>query len=302
MDDRKTAWIVFLTAAFLYAFAAIAADGETRKYFRECPECPELVVIPAGEFVMGSPADEPGRFDQEGPRHRVTVRSFAMSKHEVTVEEFLTFLKDSNYQPLPCNRLMGFIWRSLGHGLAYPPGSVEQPDQPAVCVNWDDAQAYAAWLNDKIGAKTGAKTGDGPYRLPSEAEWEYAARAGSDTARWWGNDIGVNNANCNGCGSPWDNKAFARVDSFGPNPFGLYDMLGNVWQWTGDCWNETYLGAPGDGTARRTGDCSKRVLRGGSWSNLPVFVRSAARVAGEASRQDFDNSTDAGFRIARSIR
>jgi formylglycine-generating enzyme required for sulfatase activity len=194
--------------------------------------------------------------------------------------------------------VLGLVWHTNGLGQAYPPGYIESPRQPAVCLSWDDAQGYLAWLNRTVLPNDG----NGPYRLPSEAEWEYAARAGTTTARWWGEAIGTANANCNGCGSRWDNTLFAPSGSFGPNPFGLYDMLGNLWQWTADCWAPDYLGAPDDGSARTDGDCSRRVLRGGSWSNLPKFIRSAARSNGTALGQDVDYASDAGFRVARTIR
>jgi formylglycine-generating enzyme required for sulfatase activity len=286
-------------AILLAAGALGGADAQETlsREFRECPVCPEMVGIPAGRFLMGSPVQEPGRFDAEGPQHVVTVRAFALGKYEVTNEEFLTFLRETGYQPAPCNPILGLVWQSPGRGLAYPPGTVQPPRDPAVCLNWRDAEAYIAWLNGKVRARGSP----GPYRLPSEAEWEFAARAGTTTARWWGEAIGKGNANCNGCGSAWDNKSFAPVGSFGPNPFGLYDMLGNVWQWTADCWNESYAGAPGDGSAWASGDCRKRVLRGGSWSNYPAFIRSATRIGTDAAGRDFDYSSYAGFRVARTL-
>jgi len=297
-EMRRLAALAAFLLATAMAQAGIAQAGAAEpRSPRECADCPELVVIPAGTFLMGSPAGEEGRFDSEGPLHRVAVAAFALGKTEVTVEEYLVFLRQTGYQPAPCNHLLGLAWRSPRYGLAYPPGFVESPQQPAVCLSWDDAQAYIAWLNAKVGAPH-----SGPYRLPSEAEWEYAARAGTSTARWWGAAIGGANANCNGCGSRWDNSQFAPAGSFGPNPFGLYDMLGNVWQWTEDCWNPSYRGAPADGTAWTSGDCARRVLRGGSWSNLPKFIRAAARSSGGAPGQDVDYSGDAGFRVARSIR
>ncbi len=295
---RRIALSALLLGAALAGPAAAAAGPRT---FRECPDCPELVAIPAGRLVMGSPLGEHGRFDTEGPQHAVSVPAFALGSTDVTVREYLAFLRDSGYQPAPCDHVLDLSWQSPGRGLAYAPGSAESPRQPAVCIGWDDAQAYVAWLNAKV-RPPGAPKAGGPYRLPSEAEWEYAARAGTTTARWWGEAIGTNQANCNGCGSRWDNTLFAPVGSFGPNPFGLYDMLGNVWQWTEDCWHQTYAGAPADGGAWTSGDCGKRVLRGGSWSNLPIFVRSAARSSGAARGQDFDYASDAGFRVARSIR
>jgi len=294
--------LALLTGLFVAAGSAIPCGAEPRSY-RECPECPELVVIPAGTFTMGSPPDEEGRFDSEGPQHRVSLPAFALGTTEVTVEEYLVFLRQTGYEPAPCNHILGLVWRTPRLGLAYSPGFVEAPRQPAVCLSWDDAHSYIAWLNAKVRARTpGAAGGDGPYRLPTEAEWEYAARAATTTARWWGEAIGSGNANCNGCGSRWDNTLFAPVGSFGPNPFGLYDMLGNVWQWTEDCWNPSYAGAPGDGGAWTSGDCTRRVLRGGSWSNLPKFVRAAARGSGPTRDQDVDYAGDAGFRVARAIR
>ena len=288
-------WMAFIFCAILLSGASSRAE----EMLRECPNCPELVVIPAGQFVMGSPEQEQGRFEAEGPQHHVTVRAFALGKYPVTVDEFLAFLRDTEYQPKPCNPMLDLVWSSPGRGLAYPPGLSDSPHQPATCVSWQDAQAYIQWLNHKLHPQDSTP---GPYRLPSEAEWEYAARAHTLTARWWGQEIGRNNANCNGCGSRWDNQLFAPVGSFGPNPFGLYDMLGNIWQWTDDCWNDSYVGAPQDGAAWTSGNCGKRVLRGGSWSNLPRFIRSAARAALDLNGQSFDTASDAGFRLARTIR
>ncbi len=283
--------------ALIEALRRRPAVEETRnvpaREFRDCPKCPEMVVVPAGRFTMGSPSRESGRFDSEGPQHVVSLRAFALGKYPVTEEEFTLFLAATGYQPAPCNRLLDKTWRSPGNGIVFPPGQADLPRQPAVCVNWNDVQVYIAWLN-----KTAAS---GAYRLPSEAEWEYAARAGTVTARWWGEPIGVGNANCQGCGSAWDNTLIAPVGSFPPNAFGIFDVLGNTWQWLADCWNENYAGAPSDGSAWLTGDCTRRVMRGGSWSNLPVFVRSAARSRGDAGGTDFDYSSYVGFRLAKSL-
>jgi formylglycine-generating enzyme required for sulfatase activity len=192
-------------------------------------------------------------------------------------------------------------WRSPGHGLAYPPYVGEPPRWPAVCLNWGDAQAYVVWLNARARReRPGLVSGDGPYRLPSEAEWEYAARADTMSARWWGDALGVGKANCNGCGSAFDYRYLADVDSFAPNGFGLYGMLGNAWQWTQDCWHESYAGAPADGSAWTDRACVKHVIRGGSWSNLPIFVRSAAR-SGSGAEGEYDYSSLAGFRVARTL-
>ena len=288
-------WLGFLLIAMVLGLAAMRIGAAEQKpgTFRDCTDCPTMATIPAGSFMMGSPKSEAGRFDAEGPQHKVTLRRFALAATEVTVHEYLAFLAATEYQPKPCDRLLGLTWEVRGHGKAFSPGYAESPSQPAVCLNWYDAEAYVKWLNRK--ARTTA------YRLPSEAEWEYAARAGTTTARWWGEAIGKGLANCNGCGSQWDNERFAPVASFGPNPWGLYDMLGNVWQWTDDCWNESYVGAPADGSAWKEGDCQRRVLRGGSWDNLPVFVRSAARGRLAADNRDFDYASYAGFRLAKTL-
>jgi len=261
-----------------------------------------MVGIPAGKFVMGSPPTERGRFDAEGPQHVVSVPAFALAKYEVTTAEFLTFLRETGYQPAPCNPILGLTWKTVRRGLAYPPGLTDPPLEPAVCLSWNDAQAYIKWINGKVqGSGAAINSSGGPYRLPSEAEWEYAARAGTTTARWWGEAIGTGNANCDGCKSQWDGTQIAPIGAFGPNPFGLYDMLGNVWQWVNDCWNESYIGAPNDGSSWATGDCTRHVLRGGSWSNVPIFIRSASRSKSDAAGRDFDYSIYAGFRLARTL-
>src|SRR5262249_35594719 len=154
----------------------------------------------------------------------------------------------------------------------------EPPHWPAVCLDWKDAKAYIAWLNRKVRTERPELAArSGPYRLPSEAEWEYAARGGTITARWWGDAIGSGNANCNGCGSAYDDRVLADVDRFKPNPFGLYSVLGNAWQWTEDCWHDSYMGAPQDASPWMEADCQRHVIRGGSWDNVPVFIRSATR-------------------------
>jgi formylglycine-generating enzyme required for sulfatase activity len=294
--------LVFIAAIFpaSQAFAAhhvaiaTASDGHRAgESFRDCPDCPEMVVLPSGQFQMGSPLGEHGRFDAEGPQHSVSVRSIAFARYLVTVQEFSVFVRETGYEVGACDWPDGTSWRSTGF----------VPRDPVVCVSWRDAQAYVAWLNGKVKAPHSAAFGDspGPYRLPSEAEWEYAARAGTVTSRWWGEAIGVGNANCNGCGSPWDNKQIAPVGSFAANPFSLFDMLGNVWQWTDDCWNESYVGAPNDGSAWRSGDCTKRVLRGGSWSNLPKFLRAAARNRDDLASHGHDYASYTGFRVVKML-
>ena len=301
---RPTCLLVFVVVAALALTAHVRATERPDRAFQECADCPQMIAIPAGSFIMGSPAGEPGRFDSEGPQHAVSIRAFALGKYDVTSAEFLAFLEETGYQPAPCNPILNMSWHAAGKGRAYSssPSSFEPPRWPAVCLDWKDAQAYIAWLNAKV-RKERPALGDraGPYRLPSEAEWEYAARGGTTAARWWGAAIGADNANCNGCGSPWDYHELADVDSFAANPFGLYGMLGNAWQWTQDCWHPSYVGAPKDGSAWMEKTCDRHVLRGGSWDNLPVFVRSAARNAGGADGKEYDYSSLAGFRLARNL-
>jgi formylglycine-generating enzyme required for sulfatase activity len=292
---------IFLALLALTASSLCHAQEPTDREFRECPDCPEMVGIPAGKFVMGSPPGEPGRFEAEGPQHVVSVPAFALGKYDVTSRQFLTFLRDTGYQPPPCDPVLGLGWRSPRKGLAYAPAYEEPPKWPAVCLDWRDAEAYIAWLNASVRRlRPNLEGTTGPYRLPSEAEWEYAARAGTRTARWWGDAIGRNKANCNGCGSPWDDRLLADVDSFAANPFGLYGMLGNAWQWTLDCWHPNYMGAPRDGSAWTEKSCAKYVIRGGSWDNVPVFIRSASRSASTSSGK-YDYSSLTGFRVARDL-
>ncbi len=298
---RNSLRAVLPVAALLFGAFSAAAQTSDRE-FKECGECPQMVGIPAGRFVMGSPEGEPGRFDTEGPQRTVAVKAFALAKYPVTSAEFLLFLRETGYQPQPCNKVLALAWRSPGNGLAYAPYVSEPPRWPAVCLDWRDAKTYIIWLNHKV-RQARPETGDraGPYRLPSEAEWEYAARAGTATARWWGEPIGKGKANCNGCGSQFDHRVLADVDRFDPNPFGLYGILGNAWQWTEDCWHDSYLGAPPDASPWVERGCARRVIRGGSWDNLPIFVRSASRSGGAPGGGEYDYSSLSGFRIARDL-
>jgi formylglycine-generating enzyme required for sulfatase activity len=272
--------------------------------FQDCPDCPEMMAIPAGRFLMGSSSAETTREGLpdllvvwEHPQHPVKISSdFALGKHPVTRGEFAVFVHDTGYDPTGC-----FVDRN-GKLALDPSGSWRNPgfaqsdDQPAVCLSYEDAERYVAWLNAKV-SRVLSLSGPGPYRLPSEAEWEYAARAGTTTARWWGDGVGSGNANCHGCGGPWDGQQTNPVGSFRPNPFGLFDMLGNVFQWTEDCGHWSYSGAPSDGKARGAGDCGNRVARGGSWYSSPRFVRSANR-----QQLGYDRRmSDTGFRLARTL-
>ena len=296
---------LFLVLLLLALAAPVAADAPREPQaheFVECVGCPQMVAVPAGKFLMGSPVSEPGRFDSEGPQHVVQIKAFAIGKFDVTSKQFLEFLAATGYQPKPCNKTLNLGWQYAGRGLAYPPSENEPPDWPAVCLDHKDALAYIAWLNAEVkAAHPTLANRAGPYRLPSEAEWEYAARAGTATSRWWGEAIGSGNANCNGCGSNWDNRVLAPVDAFRPNPFGLYGLLGNNWDWTQDCWHPSYVDAPSDGSAWMSGDCAKHVIRGGAWNNVPIFVRSASRNGAADSGGEYDYSSLAGFRVARDL-
>ena len=194
--------------------------------FRDVPDAPEMVVIPAGRFVMGSPASEQGRSDDEGPQHEVHIaRPFAVGRFQVTFDEWDACVAAGGCKHRPKDE-------GWGRGK-----------RPVINVSWEEAQAYVAWLSKKTGQQ---------YRLLSEAEWEYAARAGTTTRYPWGDDPGVNRANFDGSGSQWSSKQTAPVGSFEPNAFGLHDMIGNVLEWVQDCWNDGYKGAPADGSARET--------------------------------------------------
>lgn len=254
--------------------SAVAHAQQLGESFRDCPQCPEMVMIPAGEFMAGSPDSEAGRDEDEGPRHKVTIlRPFAVGKYEVTNEEYATYVQANPVLRSPKT-----------HG---------DDKHPVTHVNWHEAKAYVAWLSRKTGHE---------YRLLSESEWEYAARAGTQTAYHWG-DYGAANAHCDSCGTLWDyNAGFSdhegsvQVGKFAANNFGLHDMHGNVWEWVEDCHNDSYNGAPSDGQAWLSGDCDKRVLRGGSWADHPKKLRAAYRKAvTSVVRNSFY-----GFRVART--
>ena len=232
------------------------AVGEVfRDTLKSGGEGPEMVVLPTGSFRMGDLNGD--GYIYEKPVRRVTIsRSIAMGKYEVTFAEYDRFARATG--------------RALPSDYGWSRGN-----RPVVNVNQEEAKAYAVWLSEQTGKR---------YRLPSEAEWEYAARAGTTTKYSWGDEIGGNRANCDGCGSEWDNEKTAPVGSFAANAFGLHDLHGNVWEWVEDCWHDNYKGAPTDGRAWTMG-CSvdsdgdsSAVLRGGSWINSPRFLRSAFRI------------------------
>ena len=258
-----------------------AADPAGAEAFRDCPGCPEMVVVPAGTFRMGCVSGSDDCDDDERPVHDVEVASFALSKHEVTRGQFAAFVAATGHDTRGgCVGVRTGSWRNQRG---------QNDGHPVVCVNWEDAQAYVRWLRVETGEE---------YRLPSEAEWEYAARAGSTTRYSWGDDIGRNRANCAGCGSRWDGNETAPAGSFAANAWGLHDMHGNVWEWVEDCWHDSYARAPRDGSAwTRGGNCSRRVLRGGSWFGHPGTLRSANRGRGDSDLRD----ASVGFRLARTL-
>ena len=235
--------------------------------FQDCDACPEMVVLPAGSFLMGSPEREDGRFDDEDPQHRVTIReAFAVGVYEVTFEEWDACVADDGcggYRPDD---------RGWGRGR-----------RPVIYVSWENARAYVEWLSRKTGEK---------YRLLSEAEWEYAARAGMRTLYSFGDEITENDANYGR-----NIGKTQRVGSYSANGYGLYDMHGNVYEWVQDCGNGSYAGAPTNGSAWERGDCSSRVLRGGSWDHYLSLLRSANRLRFRSGlRLSF-----IGFRVARTL-
>lgn len=238
-----------------------------------------LVVIPPSAFTMGSPASEAGRGSFEDPRHRVTIaRAFALGKYDVTFDEWDACTADGG-----CN------------GYRPPDEGWGQGSRPVINVSWDDAQSYIGWLTRKTGRH---------YRLPTESEWEYAARAGSPTTYWWGAGASHEFANygadkcCSGFAQGADRwEATSPVGSFPPNPFGLFDMNGNVMQFVADCWHPSYAGAPADASAWLDEPCGMQIVRGGSWNSPPAYIRSADRIFIPASTR----ANIIGFRVARDL-
>lgn len=275
--------------------------------FRDCADCPEMIVLPAGTVRLGSPEDEPGRRPDEGPQQVVRIdRPFAVGRYEVTRAQYEVFLRRSKRkvsgQCITDRRNPG-TWAPDARTNVRDPGFAQGANHPGACVSWNDAIAYVDWLN----AKTGAAAG---YRLLTEAEWEYVARAGSTTAYPWGQNIADGCPHMNG----YDRVILAKkgdlykgedvpfaacsdgylytapVGSFTPNAFGVYDMIGNVSEWVQDCATDSYAGS---GSA----DCTKRMVRGGSWGTQPRQLRSAERM--RYSPTDVDDSI--GIRVARSV-
>ena len=258
--------------------------------FKDCDDCPEMVVIPAGQFVMGASPGEEEREnlhkdfrDQSQPQHRVEVRRFAAGKFSVTREQYEVFVNATGRKSDGCSVWTGIEWENdLGKDWRNP-GFLQDERHPVACVSWDDAIAYVQWLSQKTGKS---------YRLLSEAEWEYAARGGSTTAYPWGKSRDNFDA------FAWHNqvKLTQQVGLKKPNQFGLNDMIGNVWEWTQDCWNGNYIGAPTDGSAWASGDCSQRVLRGSG-----IYLSNGLSTTQRVSFKAASSYKGYGFRVAKDL-
>lgn len=302
----------------LQAIAAAAKEFAPGTIFRDCKACPEMVVIPSGQFTMGSPTAEPGADPIEGPQHEVAVRAFAAGRYDVTRGQWALFVAATKRATT-----LGCSWTGRSgndpdpHGSWSDTGFQQSEKHPVVCVSWNDAQDYVRWLSKQAGHE---------YRLLSEGEWEYSARAGSTTAYYWGSNASHGHANygtdkcCSGLASghdKWVNTS--PVGSFPPNKFGLYDMSGNVMQWVQDCFSASYKGLPTDGSAydadveldlagdlasmSGTDSCSYHMLRGGDWGDYPAMLRSGLRSFAPppgSPRGDY-RSGGVGFRVARSL-
>ena len=257
--------LLIVVAATLVAFGELRADRQVNApgaTFRDCDVCPELVVVPAGRFTMGASASD--EMHTATPQHLVAIeRPFAVGKFEVTFDEWTACVRERACTETPHDR-------GWGRGK-----------RPVIYVSWEDASQYVQWLSHKTGKR---------YRVLSEAEWEYVARAGTTTLYASGDHISPQQAN-------YYTRQTTPVGSYAPNAFGVHDMHGNVWEWTADCWNENYKGAPATAIAWTSGDCSRRVFRGGSWDDYPWFLRSAERSNGEASVR----LNDLGLRVARTL-
>jgi formylglycine-generating enzyme len=306
-------WIErFLLALLAIAPQVVTAGDASRTAYRDCAECPEMIVLPAGRFVMGIAPSEEVREQladefrgRSEPARTVTIRRFAVGRFEVTRGQYRAFIEATRHRGDGC-----FAWKDGafvldGERSWRSPGFPQTDDHPVTCVSWEDASAYVSWLTRHTGRK---------HRLPTEAEWEYAARAGSTAPRFWGEDAArlceyangadVTTASQIPAARDWpsarcnDGHAYtAPVGSYRANAFGLHDMLGNVGEWTQDCWNATYKGLPVDGSAASGGECGMRAVRGGSWDDAPVGLRSAYRVGSPTTVRLYSR----GFRVAADV-
>ena len=300
-----------------YGQTGIGTPGSN---FRDCAGCPEMIVVPAGRFLMGSPDSEAGRLDHEGPQRLVTIaKPIAVSRFEITRGQYARFVVETGHDSGDAC----VVWTGVDGGEVVEgrnwldPNFPQADDHPAVCISWNDARAYIDWLSRKTSQ---------PYRFLSESEWEYMARAGSTTRFFFGDDeagiCGYANvpdvsAKPDSRGSNWQyvncddgyGAQTAPVGSYAPNAFGLYDVHGNVWEWVEDCYHNSFAGAPTDGTPWISGECEARVVRGGSLSAPAYLSRSAVRFFGalefldESAKEtlgEFRNF-NLGLRIARDL-
>ena len=245
---------------------------KTGQVFRDCPDCPELVVVPAGLFIMGLNATS----KKGKPAHRVNIaKPFAIGRFEVKFSEWRACVDAGGCNTEPDDHRWG------------------RKGRPVINITYYDAERYLSWISKKTGYR---------YRMPSEAEWEYAHRAGTTTLWWWGAKVGRNHANCKDCKSPWSDggdapHGTAPVGSFQPNPFGLHDTAANVFEWVEDCWNKSHKNAPNDGSARTEGNCRYRVIRGGSFYYYSKVARSDYRAKNPPNVKSYW----LGFRVLREL-
>ncbi|MFN4355199.1 formylglycine-generating enzyme family protein [Parvibaculum sp.] len=290
-----------LLSSLLLPFLLAACSQETDRQLRDCGDCPELVLLEGGSFMRGAESGDPAADESEQPHHEVNIeRPFAIAAHHVTVKDFDAFTAATGHETGPgCYAFTDDGWRMDENANWRAPGFLQTPLDPVVCVSWHDATAYAAWMS----ARTG-KT----YRLPSEAEWEFAARGGFKEGNFWGddgtqvctfanvNDITAKNKTAKAAENCTDGFLYTSpAGHFRPNPFGIHDAIGNAWVWLADCWHGDYRTSPRDGSAHLADNCERRVLRGGSWTDTPGPVRIGAR----ESRPSHGRYSIAGFRLSR---
>ena len=277
---RTVRLLLRLLPVLLLAGTGAQGWADSPESFRDCDVCPLMVSVPAGSFLMGAPESERASLSNERPQRDVSVPAFAAAAFEVTFAEWLACVAEGG-----CG---GYRPGDEGWGRG---------DRPVINVSWDDAQRYTEWLSKKSGQT---------YRLPTEAEWEYAARAGTTTPFHTGRTISPRQANFDGrcvypsTDCPFEQTAYQEqtvpVGSFAPNAFGLHDVHGNVYEWVQDCYG-SYRSAPSDGSALEVGSCTDRVMRGGAWSEWPWFLRSAFRDRDGTS----ERGIDVGFRVVRTL-
>jgi formylglycine-generating enzyme required for sulfatase activity len=264
--------------------------------FKDCSECPEMVIAPAGNFAMGASRIEQVAVEsQREAEVPVTIPfAFAVGRFPVTVAEYAAFVAATGHNADDDCFIFDGRWRRHAGASWRSPGYPQTDRHPAVCVSWEDAKTYVAWLASHTGRN---------YRLLSESEREYVTRAGSTTPYWWGATIATTDANYDGTivyagGARGEHRGgTVPVESFRPNPWGVYGVHGNIWEWVEDCWNDSNVGNPGDGSPRSTGDCSLRVHRGASWNNGPHTLRAARRERNPAGYR----SGSIGFRVALTL-